>query len=73
MCSDLLFSRSPLFRQFQFINLFLVNEVGEKVDETIESLVNNNLWKSCTIQGETRDWESFNDNGRNTGTIHATG
>ena len=50
-----------------------MNEVAEKLNETIESLVNNNLWKSCTIQGETSDWDSFNDHGRNTGTIHTTG
>ena len=48
-----------------------------KIDETIESLVKNDLWKSCTIQGETRDWKPFTDSnyygGRNTGAIHTTG
>ena len=43
------------------------------MNETIESLVNNNLWKSCTIQGETSDWESFDYRGRDTGTIKTTG
>ena len=53
-----------------------VNEVADKADEAISALVNNNLLKTCTFQGETSDWMPFKDNdfnGRTTGTIHVTG
>ena len=58
-------------------NFFVsVNEVAGKADEAINALINNDLLKSCTIQGETSEWMSFTDGlhgGRTTGTIHAKG
>lgn len=58
------------------VNFFVsVNEVAEKADEAINSLVNNKLLKSCTFHGETSAWMSFYDglSDRNTGTIHVKG
>ena len=41
--------------------LFLVNEIAEELQTLKNSLINNNLLHSCTIQGVTNDWYQVGD------------
>ena len=41
---------------FSVLIIFPVNELAEDLQILKQSLVNNNLLNSCTIQGVTNDW-----------------